>query len=108
MTEQQKGIQVIKSKEIKSISAKVITSSGRQSETQSQSRTPTPGSRWLRPIGPPVYDDCDGQIVSKGECIRAPTKRGRYWEIHPQRPRDFLNRRDFLKPKRGDRFPNTS
>ena len=23
------------------------------------------------------------------DCIRAPPKRGRYWEIHPQRPRDF-------------------
>ena len=23
------------------------------------------------------------------ECIRAPQKRGRYWEIHPRRPRDF-------------------
>ena len=22
-------------------------------------------------------------------CIRAPPKRGRYWEIHPRRPRDF-------------------
>ena len=30
------------------------------------------------------------------ECIRAPPKRGRYWEFHPQRPRDFL---------RPERFP---
>ena len=29
-------------------------------------------------------------------CIRAPPKRGRYWEIHPRRPRDFL---------RPERFP---
>ena len=25
-------------------------------------------------------------------CIRAPPKRGRYWEIHPRRPRDFESR----------------
>ena len=24
------------------------------------------------------------------DCIRAPPRRGRYWEIHPRRPRDFL------------------
>ena len=23
------------------------------------------------------------------DCILAPPKRGRYWEIHPRRPRDF-------------------
>ena len=23
------------------------------------------------------------------DCICAPAKRGRYWEIHPRRPRDF-------------------
>ena len=30
------------------------------------------------------------------DCIRAPPRRGRYWEIHPRRPRDFL---------RPERFP---
>ena len=30
------------------------------------------------------------------QCIRAPPRRGRYWEIHPRRPRDFL---------RPERFP---
>ena len=29
-------------------------------------------------------------------CIRAPPRRGRYWEIHPRRPRDF---------PRPERFP---
>ena len=29
-------------------------------------------------------------------CIRAPPRQGRYWEIHPRRPRDFL---------RPERFP---
>ena len=32
----------------------------------------------------------------KVECIRAPPKGGRYWEIHPRRPRDF---------PRPERFP---
>ena len=32
----------------------------------------------------------------KGHCIRAPPKRGRYWEIHPRSPRDF---------PRPERFP---
>ena len=30
------------------------------------------------------------------ECIRAPPRRGRYWEIHPRRPKDF---------PRPERFP---
>ena len=29
-------------------------------------------------------------------CIRAPPRRGRYWEIHPRRPKDF---------PRPERFP---
>ena len=28
-------------------------------------------------------------------CIRAPPKQGRYWEIHPQRPRDILRPKRF-------------
>ena len=35
-------------------------------------------------------------LLMMRECIRAPPKRGRYWEIHPRRPRDFL---------RPERFP---
>ena len=35
-------------------------------------------------------------LVMMRECIRAPPRRGRYWEIHPRRPRDFL---------RPERFP---
>ena len=30
------------------------------------------------------------RMQRKVECIRAPPKGGRYWEIHPRRPRDFL------------------
>ena len=30
------------------------------------------------------------------QCIRAPPRRGRYWEIHPRRPKDF---------PRPERFP---
>ena len=30
-------------------------------------------------------------------CIRAPPKRGRYWEIHPRRPRDFPRPKIFPK-----------
>ena len=30
------------------------------------------------------------------DCIRAPPRRGRYWEIHPRRPKDF---------PRPERFP---
>ena len=41
-------------------------------------------------------------------CIRAPPKRGRYWEIHPRRLWDFLRPKD---PRTleggGDVFPNT-
>ena len=35
-------------------------------------------------------------LLKMRECIRAPPKRGRYWEIHPRRPRDF---------PRPERFP---
>ena len=35
-------------------------------------------------------------LVMMRECIRAPPRGGRYWEIHPRRPRDFL---------RPERFP---
>ena len=47
------------------------------------------------------------------DCIRAPPKRGRYWEIHPRRPRDFMRPERFPEGEargksRGDGFPNTS
>ena len=32
----------------------------------------------------------------RSDCIRAPPRRGRYWEIHPRRPKDF---------PRPERFP---
>ena len=35
-------------------------------------------------------------VVPKYECIRAQPRRGRYWEIHPRRPKDF---------PRPERFP---
>ena len=47
--------------------------------------------------------------IRLGDYIRAPPRRGRYWEIHPLRPRLEISR----KPEgnlnvRGDGFPNTS
>merc|ERR1712055_825239 len=35
-------------------------------------------------------------LVHYGHCVRAPPRRGRYWEIHPRRPKDF---------PRPERFP---
>ena len=35
-------------------------------------------------------------LLMMTDCIRAPPRRGRYWEIHPRRPKDF---------PRPERFP---
>ena len=43
--------------------------------------------------------------------IRAPSKRGRYWEIHPRCPRDFPRDISMVEGNlegRGGGFPNTS
>ena len=40
--------------------------------------------RWMQ------YQGASGPLVVGGlDCIRAPSRRGRYWEIHPRRPKDF-------------------
>ena len=41
------------------------------------------------------------------DCIRAPPRRGRYWEIHPRRPKDFSRVEENLEGG-GDGLPNTS
>ena len=50
-------------------------------------------------------------VICVQECIRAPPKRGRYWEIHPRRPRYVP--REILRVEGnldggGDGFPNIS
>ena len=44
----------------------------------------------------PFTSWADTQPSKLVDCIRAPPRRGRYWEIHPRRPRDF---------PRPERFP---
>ena len=55
--------------------------------------------------------DLKGVAFKKEYCIRAPSKRGRYWEIHPQCQREFLRPERCPKGNlegRGGGFPNNS